>query len=165
MNSSNRLLIILIIVLLLTGCKENPIESGIKYPPGNFEKVTINQGVWGNVWYWEGDFMPGTPTGTITQVIRDVYIYKATLYNKADNSNLQGAFYREVHTDLAAVVRSDNSGFFQLELDPGTYSFFVKEDSLFYANGTDGDGYILPAVVKKDSVTKRQIDITYNATF
>ncbi|MDZ7765838.1 MAG: hypothetical protein U5K00_15710 [Melioribacteraceae bacterium] len=32
--------------------------------------MTISEGVWGNVWFWEGDFMPGSPDGTITPVIR-----------------------------------------------------------------------------------------------
>jgi len=149
-------------------CQNNPVESIKKYPPDNSGKVTINQGVWGNVWFWEGDFMPSSSNssnGTIKPVIRDIYIYEATTYEMVDHSGLLGAFYRSINSDLVAKIKSDDSGFFQYELQPGTYSFFVWEDSLYYANLLDENGYILPAVIKPDSVTKRQIDITYKACF
>jgi len=83
----------------------------------------------------------------------------------ADNSGLLGPFYRSINSNLVTKIQSDDSGFFQCELQPGTYSFFVWEDSLYYANLIDENGYILPAVIKPDSVTKRQIDIDYKACY
>jgi hypothetical protein len=100
----------------------------------------------------------------ITPVIRDIYVYEAL-----DNSKIEfvsgGTFFRTINAELVAIVRSDADGFFQISLDPGKYSFFVKEDTLFYANEWDNEGHILSAKVLENEVTKRQIDITYKAWF
>lgn len=45
------------------------------------------------------------------------------------------------------------------------YSVFVTEDSLFYANGHDSAGHILPGLVTTNAVTKVQVDITYKAAY
>jgi hypothetical protein len=76
-----------------------------------------------------------------------------------------GGFYDSILTKQITKLQSDNTGFFQIELPPGKYSFFVKEDSLYYANGGDSEGYILSAIVTPNLVTKRQIDINYKATY
>jgi hypothetical protein len=143
-------------------------DDGItKYsPPDNEHKVTISQGVWGNVWFWEGDFMPtpdNSSSGKITAVQREVYVHEATKKDMVDPQH--GTFFAKVNSKLIAIVTSDHDGFFQITLEPGKYSFFVKEDTSFYANGTDGEGHILPAEVIKNNATKRQIDITYKATY
>jgi hypothetical protein len=138
-----------------------------RYPPDNAHKVTIQQGVWGDVLFWEGDFMPTvppTPGGRIEPVIRDVYIYKATTKDQV-RPRFSGSFYEEIDAELVKIIRSDVSGFYQTELDTGLYSFFVKEDTLFYANGFDSDGYIQPMRVLPDSVSNMQINITYRASW
>ncbi len=140
-----------------------------EYPPETKEKVTINQGLWGNVWFWEGDFyiidyQPDCPPRKITPVIRNVYAFEPTSGLPVDSQVIQvgySPFYSKILTKLVDSTQSDSTGFFQLELPPGKYSFFVKEDSLFYANLFDGYGLIFPVIVVKDSVTKIQIDITY----
>ena len=153
---------LLLIFLGCDGLVTKNIEKGL---PDNEEKVTIKQGVWGNIWFWEGDFMPGNDEssgGTITPVVRDVYIYEATNINMVTGHL---PFIEEVNSSFIGMVTSDKDGFFQISLNPGKYSFFVKEDSLFYATELDGDGDLMPAEVKPDSVVKRQIDITYKAAF
>lgn len=154
--------------LLALNC-EDSFNSGKHYPPDNHEMVNITQGVWGNVWFWEGDFMPTTDNfsnGTITPVEREIYIHLATSFDSViDNASLGGGFYDSILTRQVAKVNSNNSGFYQIELPPGKYSFFVKEGSLFYGNAGDSEGHIMSARVEADSVTKRQINITYNATF
>ena len=74
-------------------------------------------------------------------------------------------FYDTIKTKPVARIRSDASGFYQISLDTGIYSFFVKENSLFYANSFNSDGCIQSAQVFPDSVTHLHINITYNATF
>ncbi len=140
-------------------------SRGFQYPPDTKDQVTIHQGVWGNVWFWEGDFMPSDrpPRGTITPVVREVYVYKATPLDSVIGPPYS-PFYSKILTPLVATTTSNSTGFFQVELQPGKYSFFVKEDSLFYANLFD-DYHIQPATVVKDSVIKRQIDITYKASW
>lgn len=157
---------ILLAVNILVSCKENITQTDPSDPPDNSHKVTISQGVWGNVWFWEGNFMPPVEPkyASITPVVRDVYVFEATDHNQTQPI-ASGVFFSVINSQLISVVRSDAEGFFEVTLDPGKYSFFVKEDSLFYANEWDNEGYILSATVLQGEVTKRQIDITYKAAF
>lgn len=159
---------------LWMGCEVDLLDNkadedcGIIYPPSQEHRVTISQGVWGQVWFWEGDFMP-TPCsgkqlhGTITAVKRELFIHEATTFDQVERTD-SPVFFSAIFTPLIATVTSDSLGFFQITLPPGKYSFFVKEDSLFYANGVD-DSHIMPVVVTADSVSKRQININYRAAF
>jgi len=134
-----------------------------RYPPDTRDQVTISQGAWGNVWFWEGNFMP-VGWGKITPVVRTVYVYELTNLQQVDQIP-RSPFYWAIYTALVDSGQSNLTGFFQFPLEPGQYSFFVKEDSLYYANSFDVYGNILPATIRKDSLTKVQIDITYKATF
>ena len=167
-NKSYRLfsLLVLIFIYLFVSCNESPTENEFKYPPDNQNKVTISQGVWGNVWFWEGDFMPiiDPNRAKITPVVREIFIYEATSDSMVEPPN-GGTFHTKINSQLISIIQSDASGFFQISLEPGKYSFFVKEDSLFYANLWDGEGHIQPATVTENSVTNRQIDITYKAVY
>lgn len=133
----------------------------------------MTQGVTGTVLFWKGDFMPGMDRegrpdgrgGRKIPVVRDVCIYELTDMSMVEQAPDYSPFYSRINSKLVAQTRSDSNGFFQVELPPGRYSCFVKEDSMFYANMFDGGGNILPFEVKKDSVTHIVIDITYEATF
>lgn len=170
-NKSLKLLplLSLIIISLLFSCKESPTENELKYPPDNEHKVSIAQGVWGNVWFWEGDFMPGVTSNQsssqskVMPVIREIFIYEATTNDMVESPN--STFYSKINSNLIATTHSDADGFFQISLAPGKYSFFVKEDALLYANLWDSEGHIQSAVVVENGVTKRQININYNATY
>ena len=151
-----------IVSLSMIGCEEEHLD--IRYPPDTSDQITISQGVWGNVWFWEGDFQPVEITGTITPVVREIYVHTLTPVDSV-NQVSYSPFYYEIYTQLVAVTTSNRTGFFEVTLPPGRYSFFVKEDSLFYANLFDGEGNILPATVVEDSVTQIQIDITYRAFY
>ena len=150
---------------------EDPVGKNERaLPPDNHEKVTIPQGVWGNVWFWDGNFMPTTDNsshGTITPVEREIRVHQATRFDSVTSSNggMGGVFFDSILTKQIATLRSDNTGFFQIELPPGKYSFFVKEDSLYYENGVDSAGHLVSASVTANSVTKRQLDITYRAAY
>jgi hypothetical protein len=165
-GSNLRTLIALAPVLVSLSCEKSvDVDTGSveRYPPDTRSQVTISQGAWGNIWFWEGDFMP-VGWGNIAPVVRTVYVHELTSLQQVDQVS-HGAFYRAIHTNLIDSVQSNSTGFFQIPLDAGQYSFFIKEDSLYYANAFDGFGHILPATIKKDSLTKVQIDITYKATF
>ena len=159
--------LLILSLLILTGCEGAPLSDSEcteqPDPNANLEKVTINEGMWGNVWFYKGDFMPGCPTGDITSVARKIYVYETTSTDQAKPKGT-GPFYTDIETELITTTTSSDSGFFELQLAPGTYSLFVKEDDAFYANGIK-DGMINPVTVTSDSVTKVQLDITYQATY
>ena len=166
---NKRIYLLFLFVFVFEGCEVSSPGNENQLPPDNHDKVTIQQGVWGNVWFWEGDFMPSTDNsskGKITAVERDIYVYEPTSLNMVKNSNQEeGTFYSEVNSKLISVIRSDANGFFQISLEPGKYSFFIKENSLFYANGGDGEGYIQSGIVTKGEVTEMPINITYKAAY
>ena len=136
--------------------------------PENDEKVTVVQGVWGNVWFWEGNHMPspdeGDPSGTITPVEREIYITETAMISDAVAAADPG-FYSAVNTTLIATATSDSDGFYEAALPPGSYSVFIRENGLFYADSFSGNGEIGMITVEPDQIQKYQIDITYQATF
>lgn len=154
-------------ILALLGTDITAQEKGAERPSDNQKRVTIKQGVWGDVWLWKGDFMPGpgggSKRGRVTAVRREVRIYEPTPMKALEPSG--GTNFSKVKSKLVKKVKSGKNGFYQVSLPPGRYSIFVKEDSTFYANWFDGDGYVMPVTVVKDSVTKFQIDITSGATY
>jgi len=151
-------------MLLCVSCSD--LGTGTGGPKDTSDQITITQGLWGNVWFWEGDFMPstsGTQGGKVTPVEREVWIYAATKNDSVVGAG--GAFYRQILTTLMARTRSNKTGFYQVALPAGKYSVFVTEDSLYYANGNDSAGHILPGLVTPNAVTKVQVDITYKAAY
>jgi len=156
-----------IVLVLFVACNK-PTETNPpreKYPPENRELVTITQGIWGNTWFWEGDFQP-FGWGNITPVSRTIYFYQLTPWDSVIPPT--GTWYTRINSTLIDSTISRANGFYQFTLSPGEYSVFVREDTLYYANWfthRNGVWYILPVPVRQDSVTKFQIDITYKAVF
>ena len=132
-------------------------------PPDTRNQVTIAQGVWGNVWLWEGNFMPVRGNGRIRPARTQVFVLQPVRLDSI--LTMHEVLSRGVKTKLIGQTLSNATGFYQFAIPPGKYTLCVQEDALFYANGFDGDGYILPATVLPDSVTKVQIDITLRAVF
>lgn len=130
-------------------------------PPRNLDRVSITQGIWGDVWFWDGNFMPPCGSGTVTAVGREMRIYE--LARIGDVVSAGGGFFEDVHTPLVATVWSDAQGFFQMALPPGDYSVFSVEDSLLYANRFDGSGAVYPVEVRAGEVTGIRFDIDYKA--
>lgn len=100
--------------------------------PNCTAKVSIEEGIWGDIWFWKGNFMPIQPSGIICGVKRTVYIYELTTMADVDQIDYSPLF-SQIHTDLITTVESDAEGFFQVSLEPGTYSLFIKEGDNFYA--------------------------------
>jgi hypothetical protein len=149
-------------VLSIASCS----DLGPGAPADDSVQVTIPQGIWGNVLFWEGDFMPGPPgghSGSVSPVEREVFVFEATRYDSVVGAN--GGFYSRVLTRLKGKTTSNAKGFYQIALPPGKYSIFVAESSMFYANGVDSMGHILPGTVNENSVTQVQINITYKAAY
>ena len=141
-----------------------PAPTDVDPPAEEDDVVSITEGIWGYVLFWEGDFRPPPPySGTITGVSREMHIYELTSVNDVEPPGYD-CFYSAVHTSLAAVVQSADNGFFEVALDPGDYSIFSVEDGLLYANVFQG-GSIFPVTVEQGEAREITFDITYRATF
>ena len=139
---------------------------GDRLPPRNQHRVTIGQGIWGDVWFWDGDFMPPCPSGSVTAVSREIRIHELTSLDQVVvHPELHPAFYTEVVSSLIATTWSDSDGFFEAELDAGMYSVFAIEDSLYFANGSDGYGNIWPIEVVDGEVSETLFHIDYLKTW
>jgi hypothetical protein len=156
------------VVCALASCREEPFQpcgpnwSPVEYPELTPERVSIAQGVWGNVWFWQGNFMPLCESGTVTAVGREIHIHQLTTRDQVEVVlHDHGNFYHRVDTPLVATVWSDAQGFFQVPLPVGRYSLFAVEDSLLYANRFDAQGYIWSVDVHPDTVTAVRFDIDY----
>ncbi|MEQ8551839.1 MAG: hypothetical protein RIC06_02160 [Cyclobacteriaceae bacterium] len=70
--------IILISTFFIIACQDNDQDCYENLEPKrNGDLVTIEQGIWGDIWFWEGDFMPICPSGTIYPVQRTIYVFEA----------------------------------------------------------------------------------------
>jgi len=150
-------------------------------PKSNENRVTISQGVSGTVCFWEGDFMPHSDSGriidlisnifsesegTIKPVAREIYISRVITVRDATDSHAvqtRGEFLSFIPAKIVATTSSDKKGFYQLELPPGSYTIFVKENNAFYANRFDAERRITPFEVRPKNVTKMPLDITYKS--
>lgn len=132
-------------------------------PPRNAAKVSIEQGIWGDIWFWRGDFMP-VGRGEICQVKRTVYIFEVTTREDVDQIDYS-PFFSNIYTHLITTVESDAEGFFQVALEPGTYSLFIMESDNFYANSYGSGGEIFPVTVARGEVSDVLINITTEAAF
>ena len=152
---------VMLLLVFINSCDSNIAEPE---PPDSEMEVTITQGIWGQVMFWKGDFMPSPDgySGTITPVKREIYIYEATPFSLVNN--LSGGFINQVETNLVAKVISSENGYYQVELPPGIYSVFIKEKSVFYSFGVSNE-YISPVTVTQDSTTEVKLDITYEAYY
>lgn len=159
-----RFSIIWISALLITGCQHDDRDCYQNLEPKrNDDLVTIKQGIWGDIWYWEGDFMPMCPSGTIYPVERTIYVFEVA--NRFDvERDGYGPFYSKIHTKLIDSVLSEPGGFFQIELDTGSYSLFVKEVGVYYANTSNSIG-ISGVQVQKDQVSDFLFNITHSSTW
>ena len=167
MSGRTLLAIVVAGALALAGCTCNvfapdqpPGCPGNERPPRNGDKVTITQGVWGDVWFWEGDFMPPCPMGTVTAVARELRIHELTGIDEVEPAGYS-TFYTAVHTELVATGWSDTTGFFEVELEPGWYSLFAVEDTFYYASLFGGGGLVWPVEVAEGEVSEVLFDINY----
>ena len=151
-------------------CSWNIIRPSAGY--AGFNTDTNGWGrVSGKVLFWAGNFMPGVSTGTKTPVQRTICFFDKTknvVYVPGEN----GSFYLHVLSRYIGSTDSDASGNYSMGLPPGDYSVFVLEkpdgefgEEYYYANGIDGNGYILPCHINANSNTPFSISITYFAIF
>lgn len=123
------------------------------------------QGIKGKIIFKQGDFMPSPdapPQGTGHGVKRELHIHELTNLGQVQG---EPPFYQQIQTKRVAKVVSDEDGSFSVELKPGKYSLFVKENDGYYANLFDGQNNIYPVEVKENQVTEVEFIIDHQATY
>ncbi|HAS57206.1 MAG TPA: hypothetical protein DEQ87_11925 [Algoriphagus sp.] len=128
------------------------------------------EGITGKVTWLEGNQMPMivedgekpevNPKGVPVQ--RTLIIYPMT--NLAD-AKVEGTLFQSISGEPITTVTTDEEGRYLLELAPGRYSIFTREEDGLFANIFDGDGNIQPVTVKKGEWTLLDIVINYKAVF
>ena len=114
--------------------------------------------------FWDGNLMPGNPTGTITPVRRTICFFMKTGDVVYSGSGM--SFYSFVLSPFAGSTESSSSGYYSIGLPSGDYSMFVIESpGYYYASGMDGYGNIMPVHVESNQTTVKQFNITYSASF
>ncbi len=150
--------LLLLSLFFVVSCENSTDGMKPSYPSKNEKLITITQGVWGNVWLWEGNFMP-EGWGDITPVKREIYVYELLTYEQIREMHLGNAFYTEIDSNLITKLSSDDKGFYQIEMPVGEYTLFIKEEGSFYNNGSFG------ITVTKDTISEMHFNIKHSAYF
>ncbi|HYH56612.1 MAG TPA: hypothetical protein VD772_08380 [Anseongella sp.] len=169
----NPALRIIFLLALFTGfsCEEELPFNKVPTDPAelieyNKFKTTIEQGLSGTLLFSEGQCGPALDTNahcSIYPVSRKIRLYEFTVMDQTEPG--EGTFFTEVDTKLIGTTQSDETGFYQIALQPGRYSMFIEENGLLYANGVGNDGGILVSVVDSGWVTMTHPEITYKADY
>ncbi len=104
-----------------------------------------------------------------TGVKATVCIFELTSDNQVVRKGSDGAsgsgsggsspYYQAVLTHLIRQVDTDDKGYFQVALPPGTYSVFTKKGDLFYATQRDEKNNIAPVKVLPGKITRIQCSV------
>jgi len=124
------------------------------------------QGIEGHVYLVTGNQMPSPdikrepPKGVKTTL----YIYELTNLQQVTRVG-QAPLYSDIHTKLVKTVVTDKNGYFKVKLEPGQYSLFTKDDTLFYANWFDGNNNIAPVEVAPKKYTTVTVKMDSKAVY
>lgn len=128
--------------------------------------MDIKQGIRGQILWEAGNQMPSPdapPPSGKRGVERTVYIYELT--NSQQTTSTDGVFHTAIQTKLVTQIATDSNGNFAVNLKPGRYSLFTKEEKGLYAKLFDGEMNIFPVEVKEGEVTAVELLINYNAFY
>lgn len=149
----------LFFVVVCFACQNKPNNSNaIKIP-------RFSEGITGSVVFKEGEFKSNgeiASEGKVIGVARKIYIYKQTNMHAVNIA--EEDFLNNVYSELVDSMQSDQDGHLEKKLLPGKYSLFIVENNRLYSKLND-DGYYYPVEVVKDSVSKVNLEIDYQAEY
>ena len=125
----------------------------------------VSQGLTGTVLWYEGDLMPGIDKDPVEgkPVAREILIYELTSLKQAKVRD--DYFYYDLETRLVKTVLSDKEGKFVVELEPGIYSVFVKEERGLFAKRFIQGGHINPVEIHSNELVTIRIRVDYEAAY
>jgi hypothetical protein len=100
--------------------------------------ANIMQGISGYVYEAKGNQMPmkGAPKKTPKSLQCTILVYEPT--NIADvDPQTATTLYTKIRTKEVALVNTDSTGFFKIQLPIGKYSLFIKQGDQYFANMFD----------------------------
>ncbi|MDX5419785.1 MAG: carboxypeptidase regulatory-like domain-containing protein [Hymenobacteraceae bacterium] len=149
-----------------TGQEGEALETQQELKTQDGQQMQIKQGIQGQILWEAGNQMPSPdapPSSGRRGVERTVYIYELT--NSSQTTSKDGVFHTAIKTKLITQVKTDANGNFAVNLKPGRYSLFTKEEDGLFANLFDGKMNIFPVEVKEGEVTEVEFLVNYNAFY
>ena len=148
-------------IILLAGCSgdktsDDPYAYRQDLIESNRSLRTIDQGVYGTVLWWSGDFMPAMgsdrSSGTVEPYSDSVFAF--TAFSSRDTALFDGfvGYYWNLTAPIVGRTFSTSNGFYQISLPAGDYTvlFRVADDTLYGGRSSDN------GIVMKVSVTEGQ---------
>jgi hypothetical protein len=131
----------------------------------NNNKVSINQGIWGTLVQTVGALPEKSVPISVDSIFeqkpiqRELVIYE---YTTIDKTKYKGNIFYDIQTNQVATTTCDEDGFFELTLNPGTYSVFIKEkNGDLYANRFTAKAGIMPVTVLLSDVSEVRLNLFY----
>lgn len=101
-------------------------------------------------------------TAIDTPLMTKIYVFQGKIESAGDSS----ITYRSLNKKEFAIVKSDNSGRFKIELPPGEYTIFAETDpGKLYRNSFDGRGNFSTITIKDGENIIEDIKDTRTADF
>lgn len=122
--------------------------------------LNIKQGIYGHITFGRGECNLNSAGGLSADeeaACRQKLQFRLIYIRKPAGTNNVDAGFLLVKTDQVALAKTDADGFYQVELEPGNYSVFVKEIGQEYCDSKtvlDGETYYCLVKVAKGKVTK-----------
>ena len=135
------------------------------------KKSSENQGIRGQVRWYEGNLMPVAGDTTYARrakgvaIRRIVLIYPAVKRDEGVQADATGKFYSKINKKPIKKIETKKDGTFRVALPPGRYSLLVMEKGRFYVAYFDGSGYLAPVTVTPGQFTDVLLRVNYKAVY
>ncbi len=130
----------------------------------SWSQQTGDQGVYGKIFWLEGNQMPGPgrPPSQGEPVVRTIWVYPLL---KAGELDRMEALFSKPDLEAIASTKSNDQGEFKLALPVGNYSILIQEEEGYFAGLFDGDNHVNPVTVESQKYSEFNIKIDYKASY
>lgn len=162
---------ILIACLSLIGsCGVSPVALSQLLPGQTKASNEMEHGIHGRVIKLSGDFMPQVgddvdSRNSQSATITNIWVFSGKIKAEIPEPKWASVIDVRNHSQLLQVVKTDNSGEFSIELEPGIYTVFSQSDGSLYLNSFDGEGNYAFVEVEPDAVSFVELVNSEEAVF